>query len=183
MKTKLFFIALCFLTISCGLLRDTPGYLSGHHKLNDSQKSKIEILDTLLPEKLASSDAILVINGTTLRHYQTTTDTTLVYIWGAKCSSEVCVPLSYVDAYCKSRGYSLVIVAEYYDPIIFEQQWNSKYSLVFIDHFYYAQNKPNKYIPLFLKDVLGKEHTSLATTDDRYYIFKNGVPLFTKKQL
>lgn len=169
---------------SCFLLKNTPGFNSGEHKLTDYQKQRFSVVMELTDDTLNQNDAIKIVNGKVLRTYlQQSKDTVLVYFWSVNCSSNACLPLSSVQYYCDQRNYKLVIVAEYFDEKIFKQKWERDYPMVFIDHKYYKTNYAIKYNKLFTVDILDGASLSKENMYDRYLFFSKGRLFQTKNDL
>ena len=112
-----------------------------------------------------------VINGKRLRNCLSDEKLTLVYIWGPKCTSSVCIPLNIIQEECNRNNIELHIVAEYYDNRLMQINYDIKRPILGIDIDYYKRNLTSKYLSRFLNEL---SNTVADNSDNRYILYKNG---------
>ncbi|MCJ7934711.1 MAG: hypothetical protein MUW56_14060 [Chryseobacterium sp.] len=118
---------------------------------------------------LKYSKNIFIINGKSLKDCLQEDDKSLVYIWGPKCSSKVCIPLSSVQEYCTRKNIRLYIVAEYFDSEMMNKEYAIERPILGIDTEYYKTNLTKKYLTAFINDIAQTNYS-----EKRYLYFEKG---------
>lgn len=158
---------------SC-VITNTPGFYNGYKKLDVNSKGNIIFIkdgDDITKDRL-NIDIIYAINGKQLLYQLQLEDTSLVYFFSPNCGADACVPISNVADFCQQKGYKLFVVIEYYDNLNITKVLNpTNVPLYSVNHFYYKTAYCNKYIKLFLKDLLDKKGEYYG---QRYFLFNKG---------
>lgn len=129
----------------------------------DKSTSVCEIKQTNIPK-------IYIINGTQLKQCLLK-EKALIYIWGPKCSSKICVPLEILQRDCNTKGIDLYIVAEYYDTEQMELKYDIKRPIFGIDIEYYKTSLTSKYLSKFIYDITA----TVDESNNRFFYFEDGV--------
>ncbi len=98
-------------------------------------------------------------------------DSSIVYIWGAKCKSSVCKSLNESQEMANQAEANLFVVAEYYDAELMNLNYQISYPIMGIDTEYYKSEWTQKYLSRFLTDLTEER----ANHDGgRFLVFVNG---------
>lgn len=167
-KTVLIIIAFVFVFNSCSIRGNFKGLYSYYYKTKkESPDLFIESSTNIC--NLKYSKNIYIINGKVLKNCLRNEDKSLVYIWGAKCSSKICIPLNSLQEYCDKNNIALYVVAEYYDSEQMKKEYNMNKPILGIDTEYYKTNLTKKYLDAFMNDIAGKNYSN-----KRYIYFEKG---------
>lgn len=176
MKNNNFIIFFCFSLafISCTI----KGNFKGLYSYYDSTKSErpellisLEDSTSVCEMKQTNIPKIYIINGNQLKNCLNLNLKSLIYIWGPKCSSKICVPLEILQHDCYIKGIDLYIVAEYYDTELMELKYDINRPIFGIDIKYYKSSLTSKYLSKFIYDITGK----IEESDNRFFYFENGL--------
>lgn len=112
---------------------------------------------------------VYITNGILLKKCLMNDDKSLVYIWGPRCQSKVCIPLDTIQEICNKKGIKLYVVAEYYDSELMSEKYELKTPIFGIDTEYYKTNLTKKYTQKFIEDIKAPKEVY-----DRYLYFEKG---------
>jgi hypothetical protein len=142
---------------SCNIT--VAGLCSGYSRLSDEHKKQIVFLDTKDNVcELEKDGKIYAITGDQLHTCLETQENAMVYSWVPHCTSSSCYLLSYVQSYCDSHGFTLYVIASYYDTTrMFVEQNNISLPLFSPNEKYYKTKYRNRYTKLFMKDLIKDE--------------------------
>lgn len=172
---KYFFLFLgFFLLSSCKISGNFKG-LTSYYEQTMNEKPELFLhttsVDSLNKNVSNIVNCIFITNGITLKKALFEKEKSVVYIWQPRCNSDICYPLEIIQNFCNENGYSLYIVAEYYDIRSMDVNYNLERNIIGIDTKYYRTNFTSKYLKLFFEDVLSsKEYNSLT---NKYLVFEN----------
>jgi hypothetical protein len=121
----------------------------------------------------SSKEIIYITNGTILKKCIRKNKKTLIYVWSPNCKSKYCIPLEIIQQKCNENNIELFVVAEYYDTIKMNYNYDLKNNIFSIDVNHYKSNMVSKYMNLFFLD-LSKEIV-YNDTNNRFFIFDEGV--------
>lgn len=99
-------------------------------------------------------------------------DSSIVYIWGAKCKSSVCKSLNESQEMANEAEVNHFVVAEYYEAELMDLNYQISYPIMGIDTEYYKSEWTKTYLTRFLTDLTGKK---TAHSGGRFLVFINGV--------
>lgn len=168
----LFLLVLIFNT--CTVITDTPGFYSGYSKLSEESRNHIVITDeNILCEDIEFSDKnqLMAVTGFQLKDCLEESSNAIVYLWSPNCHSSECLPISILQHQIVKNGYDLFIVAEYLSEEIFSQI-STENKVFWPNVKYYNTDYCNKYIKLFLSDLIGNDETPIQ---NKYLMFHDGV--------
>jgi len=152
------------------------GLTSAYSHLSEEHKNKIVFLAT--EDKvceLEKDDKIYAITGDQLYKCIETQENVMIYNWVPHCTSAGCYLLSYVQSYCDSNGYTLYVVAAYYDSTrIFNEQENVSLPLFSANEKYYKTKYRNKYTKLFMKDLIKDDKLCKEIWYKKTFVFNYG---------
>ena len=174
MKQKYIFLILISIYLSSCVITNTPGFYSGYKKLNDEEKSLI-----YFPSNdqnicsLSKSNKIASITASQLQKCLKNNDTALVYIWSPFCHSKICISIESCQIYCKQHGYKLYVVSTYYDMPKMTIQNTSNTPIFSINQQYNGTDYCNKYVNLFLKDLIKEKNISKNEFYNLFFYFKS----------
>jgi hypothetical protein len=135
------------------------GLSSGYSRLSEEHKKQVVFLDTKDNVCEVEKDGkIYAITGDQLHKCIETKEIVMVYSWVPHCTSSSCYLLSYVQSYCDSHGFTLYVIASYYDTTrMFIEQENISLPLFSPNEKYYKTKYRNRYTKLFMKDLIKDE--------------------------
>jgi hypothetical protein len=138
------------------------GSFQGLYSYYDKTKEKAPHLIRRLPNSvcgLAQSEepVIYSVNGVELKKCLEHFEKSLVYIWRPKCSSDICVSPGDTQIFCTEGNIELFVVAEYYDFEMMSLNHSVNHPILGIDCDFYSTHLTNKYIPMFMADILEDE--------------------------
>jgi hypothetical protein len=167
-----------FMLLSACLVSRTPGYQSGYRYLSEEQKAKIHFADTTGNCcQYSSHDSIYAVNGMQLYRCIRNTMKAMVYIWSPHCHSTSCYSIKAVQDYCSNHGYTLFVIAEYYDDALFGSAaaFPQDRPIYSINEKYYKTTRCNRYYKLFVKELLSGQSFSKEDLFSNFFLFENGV--------
>lgn len=175
--------ALLVLSSSCAVLR-TPGLFSGYNKLEDKHKNKVKPFQED-SKKVINDGFVYFISGSQMKALLKDSPSALLYLWSPHCSSESCYLLSAVQEYCNKYEKELFIVTEYFDFEILEGQYTPdiKIPVFAADFKHYKTNYCDKYMRLFMEDILEDQHYEPKDLYKRYFFFNKGELIKTGLEL
>ncbi len=169
---KLLLLLLMGGLLSGCLITRTPGFYSGYKRLTPAEQTQIQFVppDSTIPA--LGDRAIYAVAARSLLQAMHSADTTLVYLWGPRCHSQVCASLQSVQAICHQRGYRLYVVAEYYDMAQISLQPPLQNPLLAVNQRFYQTDYCNKYTQLFSAELRRGAPLPDSTRYARYYLFE-----------
>jgi hypothetical protein len=175
---NLFFILSILFLQSC-IVINLNGYNSGYKKLSPEQKSRILVLEEGSSiHQLSNSDTIYKIKADQLLEFMQSRDSVLVHFWSPNCSAPLCYPLDYVGEAYQSKGYTLIIIADYFDMEVIAGQSieGLQYPLLAVNGEYYDTDICYKYHERFLADLLKQDKKNIEkfTLYTRHMLFSKG---------
>lgn len=175
-KHYLIYIVSFFLFSSCAIRINLKG-LYGYYQKTKTESPhllyKVTDLDSVSKNKRDSLNTkVLVVNGKTLKKYFEKNKKALIFIWGPRCSSQICFPPEILQSTCDSKNIELYIVAEYYDSEKMKINYNIKRPILGIDTEYYKTNLTSKYVKRFLDDI--DPNSKWNDSSNRCLYFENG---------
>ena len=177
MRNVFFILSILFLS-SC-ITIELSGYNSGYRKLSAEEKSRIVVLeDESSIDQLSNKDTIYKIKADQLLDFMQSRDSVLVHFWSPNCSAPLCYPLDHVGEAYQSEGYTLIIIADYFDmEVIRAQKLDAlKYPLLAVNGEYYDTDICYKYHERFIADLLKQDKKSIEkfTLYTRHMLFSKG---------
>jgi len=174
MKKSILCIAGMLLLYSCNITMD--GLTSGYSKLSEEEKQRIVFLDTQDDVcELSKDGKIYAITGDQLYKCIETQENVMVYTWVPHCTGSHCYLLSYVQSYCDSHGFTLYVVADYYDSKrMFNEQENISLPLFSANEKYYKTKYRFKYSKLFMKDLIKDDKLAKEIWYKTTFVFNYG---------
>ena len=154
MIKKLSFYLILIITMSSCFITNTPGFYNGYKNLSENEKSQIIFVNKDSSICDLNERKIYSINASQLKECLSKNDTSIVYKWGAKCSSKNCVLIEYLQRYCDKKGYNLYVVADYYHMEEMKIQNVARYPIFIANHIYYNKYYANSLNKKFIKDLL-----------------------------
>lgn len=150
------------------------GITNDYNKLTEDEKSLVKKLDSF---SAVEGRNIYEINGGQLKNELKKHKKSIVYIFANGCSSEYCLPLSYIETYAKKNDYKLYMVMSGYSFLFatFNQQFTSP--LYSIDQEYYGTKYSSKCYKMFVNDITEKPLNDRIKGKDyaSFFFYKNGV--------
>ena len=172
-----FYIYIIFITItSCGFNASFQGLYSYYNKTKEEipelliQQKNIDSICSKTSKKVKS---IYIVNGNTLKRCLQREEKSIVYVWGPNCKSKICYPLELIQSFCEKEGYSLYILAEYYDVKQMKLNHELDRNILAVDTEFYRTNLTVKYLNRFFKDV--DQNLNYDDTMNRYLLFERDV--------
>jgi len=177
MKKSFLFLLLLFVT-SC-ISVELSGYNSGYKKLSSEEKSKVTVLaDDVAISSLTNSDTVYQITASQLNDFLKQEDSVMIYFWSPHCPGESCYPISTVQEFSNKKGYSLIVVCDYFDFEAMNAQKSSAlaYPMLAINTAFYKTNRCWKYQQRFRADLFNTEVKELehGKLYSRYLLFNRG---------
>ncbi|MFT5760924.1 MAG: opacity protein-like surface antigen [Polaribacter sp.] len=173
MKKIFYLTVICLIITSCSFNGGFQGLYSYYNKTKKESPNlfiKTKNTDTICGKYSKIENFIFITDGLTLKKCLLKNEKSIVYIWGSKCKSKVCYPLEIIQSYCLKNGYSLFILAEYYDSEGMNFDYNLEKNIIAVDTKYYKTNLTTKYLNGFLKDIDNKlEYNKL---ENKYLYFE-----------
>lgn len=172
---SLFIILFTFLLHGC-IVIELSGYNSGYGKLSEEEKSLIVILEEKSSiGQLSCSDTIYKVKADQLLEFMESQDSVIVYFWSPHCSSPLCYPIDYVNKNLQSKGYTLIVITDYFDMETIQAQNldNLRYPLLAVNSEYYDTDICYKYHERFVLDLLKQDKKDVEdyTLYTRYLLF------------
>jgi hypothetical protein len=167
----IFFTSLLF--FSCTIKGNFKGLYSYYDKTKSEKPELLISLNdstSIFHLKQSTVPKIYVINGSQIKECINNSRKSVVYIWGPKCSSKICIPLEILQREANTKGVELYIVAEYYDTEKMEMKYDIVNPIFGIDVKYYKSSLTSKYLSKFIYDLIEKEDIS----NNRYFYFEEG---------
>jgi len=153
------------------------GIRSGYKKLSKTDREKIVFLDTNKDIcDIKDCEKIYSITGKQLLNCIDTNENVMVYFWKPYCTSEFCYLLTHVKKYCDSQDLVLyAVISEYYNlkRTFSEIEYISQPLFSINEHYYQTQNQ-QKFIKLFMSELLQDEKLSNEIFWHTSFVFKNG---------
>jgi hypothetical protein len=182
MKYNILFI-LTMLLSGC-MVVNTAGFYNGYKKLSEQAKKSVVLLDKEATINTLKKDTtVYAINGKQLKDCLSSNDTSLVYLWGPHCGSSSCILISSCQDYCTKRGYTLYVVADYYDMEMMSVQNKANTPLLIANHMYYNKYYANKLNGAFQKDLLNGYSLKGEQEYNRFLFFQKDSLIYTKTRL
>lgn len=175
---SLFFILSVFLLQSC-IVVQLSGYKSGYEKLSEEEKSRIVILEEKSSiGQLSTSDTIYKIKADQLLRFMESEDSVVLHFWSPHCSSPLCYPIDYVNKSYQAKGYTLIVITDYFDMETIQTQNldGSRYPLLAVNNEYYNTDICYKYHERFVLDLLkqDKQDVEELALYSRHLLFSKG---------
>jgi len=152
------------------------GLTSGYSRLSEEDKNQIvfsDAQDNIC--ELSKNGKIYAITGDQLYKCIETQENVMVYKWVPHCTGSHCYLLSYVQSYCDSHGFTLYVIADYYDSTrMFREQENISLPLFSANEKYYKTKYRNRYTKLFVKDLIKDEKLAKEIWYKNMLIFSYG---------
>ncbi|MES2513804.1 MAG: hypothetical protein V4580_06640 [Bacteroidota bacterium] len=181
---KYYSICLTSLLVSGCIIVNTPGFYNGYKKLSDEEKKSVVLLkDDDSISQLKKDTTIYAINGKQLKNCLAANDTSVVYLWGPRCSSVSCILISSCQDYCTQRSYKLYVVADYYDIEMMNAQNKANTPLLIANHIYYNRYYAGKLNSAFTSDLLNGTTLRGREQYNRFLFFKGDEFIFSKSNL
>ena len=158
------------------------GVTNDFEKLNENEKSLVKGLDSF---SATESRNIYVINGQLLKEELKKNEKSIVYIFANGCSSEYCVPLTYLENYAKENDYKLYMVMSDYTYLFLTLKQKYTSPLYSIDQEYYNTKLSSKSARMFVNDITGKPLNDRISVKEfaSYFFYENGVLVQATKKL
>ena len=113
-----------------------------------------------------------------LLEFMASEDSVLVHFWSPNCSAPLCYPLDYVHKAYASTGYTLIIIADYFDMEVINGQSieGLQYPLFAVNGEYYDTDICYKYHERFVADLLKQDKKNIEkfTLYTRHMLFSKG---------
>ena len=102
-------------------------------------------------------------------------DSVIVHFWSPHCSSPICYSIDYVNKSYQSKGYTLIVIADYFDMETIQAQNldDLRYPLLSVHNEYYDTDICYKYHERFILDLLkqDKEDVEKLALYSRHLLF------------
>lgn len=176
MKRFLCFMLGSMILQSC-VITNTPGFYSGYSQLSENEKSKIVFTD---PQReicnINTDGKIYSVTGIQLHECISSSQKAIVYFWSPNCSSEKCYNYNFINEYCQDNGYALFFIVEYYDfKKTNAELLSSALSAIYsVNERYYKTKYCNKYMRLFIKDMLVNQDCIKDVFYSNVFVFHDG---------
>lgn len=169
---KIYIVLLILLFNSCAIKGNFAGLYSYYHKMQAQKpnfyvayNSGTSVCDLPRPHQ----PQVYLTRGLDLKKCLNTSSKTVVYIWGPKCKSKICIPLELLQQKCRAQNIDLYVVAEYYDNEQMDYNYPLTHPILGIDTEYYQSDRTAKYLSAFVYDLTGA-----PPTENKYLYFENG---------
>ncbi len=173
-------LAVTLLIVSCKIDGTLQGLVSYYNRTENEGKVKYAHLNSeaICSVKMDSA-TVLVANGKQLKSCLNHYEKAIVYLWGVKCSSSKCYPLSLVQEKCRQKGIELFVVASYYDTEYMSINYGElDHPIIGVDVKHYKTNFTQKYQSRFLTDLLTPMPLTSVFSDygclNKFICFTNG---------
>ncbi|MFC6269598.1 hypothetical protein [Frigoriflavimonas asaccharolytica] len=167
-KKPIFYLFTSLSMISCQINGNFKGLYS-YYETTRKQNPNLFIKNEGNICSLPNCQNVYITNGKQLSNCLKNKEKSLIYIWGPKCTSKICIPLDIVQKICTKKNIKLYIVAEYYDSEMMDKKYNIEYPIFGIDTEYYKTNVTKKYLNSFLNDLSAE-----IQVENRYLYFEEG---------
>lgn len=156
----------------CSIKGSFQGLYSYQDRTSKVAPSLIQKPTTLICNLVQpDSPVVYLVNGVELKKCLEQHEKSLVYLWRPKCSSDVCISPGLIQSLCQKNGIELFIVAEYYDFEIMSLNHPVKRPILGIDCNYYSSHLTQKYVSMFMADLLEPGNTSPG---NYFFLFNYG---------
>lgn len=170
---RILLVLILVLYASCKINGSLQGLYSYYNKVNKAKPNLLVKPKTSICElKPAKTPKVYVVKGQDLKSCISSKKNVLVYIWGPKCKSDICYPLNPLQTICDENNVELLVLAEYYDAELMDEQYNLQRPIFGVDVEFYKQNLTSKYLPKFISDLTSGNYTN--KDENRFLYFKNG---------
>lgn len=173
MSKKYYFIFFIFIAVSlnsCKINGGLQGLYSYYNKVRKIDPDLFVKLDEVSNLKRQEQPKVYLVNGNDIYKCIVNNKKSLVYCWGPKCSSKICVPLNLLQNICDKNDIELFVVAEYYDYKLMTLAYDIERPIFGIDTEYYKTNLTSKYVSGFVSDLTSLDMESIP----RFLYFENG---------
>lgn len=169
---KIFFFLMILLFTSCSIKGNFAGLYSYYNKMHEQNPklyASATAVNSICEIKKNAIPTIYVVNGKEIKECITTKKKSVVYIWGPKCKSKICIPLELIQQKCTLKKIDMYVVAEYYDNNLMDFNYNINNPIFGIDTKYYKSDLTSNYLSKFIFDL-----TSTKVTENKYLYFEDG---------
>lgn len=178
MFKKLILGLLIFSIIMGCVVPNFKGLKSDYKKLSQDEKAKVvKFQDELIIKRLLQDDTIYSISSKPIENYiSIDKEDVVIYIWSPNCSSPYCYPIEYVQEICSRRDQKLIVIIEYFDMSQIRTQKLDvlEFPLFSIDTEFYGTDFCNKYVNLFICDLLNMNELPDEIRYKNYFLFSEG---------
>ncbi len=174
-KNQFIHIVIIFVITSCtirGSFQGLYGYQNREVKKNKFLFINTDNCDSINGNKGKLSNLGLITKGETIRKCLALNTKNIIYIWGSKCKSKVCFPLTNIQKYCDEKGIDLFVLAEYYDAADMGINYQLAKNIIAVDTKFYNSNLTNNYLASFFNEIDDKIDFS-KNNNNRYLYFEN----------
>ena len=154
---KIYFFFFIILLSSCQINGSFGGLVSHQKKLEKSNPNMLVKSNEDICFQSYKPAKVFIVNGKELLSCLSRNEKSLVHIWKPNCSSDLCIPLSNVEAIADDINATLYIVAEYYDEAKMKIDYKINNPILGIDCKYYKSSFTKKYLGDFLQGLLQKK--------------------------
>ncbi len=156
---------------ACAIIH-TPGFNSGYKRLTNEEKEKIFFVRSIDDIPCQNDGRIMAITARQLTGLLNNNGETLLYLWSPHCSSNVCVSLKKIQAFCDKADLRLYVLTEYYTDAFLQNEILSN-PMLSVNELYYKTSYCNLYLKRFLSELMPKEQKQ-SVSYNRYLLFLNG---------
>lgn len=167
---------LLFLVFTSCSITSTPGFYHGYKNLSEKEKQAVQFLsDSVSITHLSNNYQIAAIKGHHLRNYAEQIDSLMIYFWSPNCTQSECIPITSFRDYCDKKGYSYLILADYYDIDKMNAQNTGSLPYLIANHIYYNINYANRLNGALFKDFLNLRRIDYNKFYGRFMLFNKGI--------
>ena len=170
MKRCTFLIFILF--SSCAIKGNFEGLYSYYNRVKSRNPAlfvNAESDSSFCNREQLKAGKVYIVTGSRLRECLKNKKFGIVYIWGPKCSSKMCLPLELIEQKCNNMKIDLFVVAQYYDSESMSLKYNLKSPILGIDTNYYNSNLTSNYLPKFIQELTFKKGI-----EDKFLFFVDG---------
>ncbi len=150
-KTSFFLAGLSGIFL-LGVGCNVRGLTSGYRKLSKQEKATVLLVDTTDPGQL-DPQGTYRITSSEFHALLRQQPQSLIYKWVPWCTSAQCLSLNSYASYAKRHNLKLFVVADSYEPALFEINRLKGEPIFVIDHQRYGSNIRGTYSRRFVQDL------------------------------
>ena len=142
------------------------GLTTGLNLLPDDERAKV-IESTAPIDSLTADGLCHIVSVQQIKDFIANGDTVVAYTWVPGCTSDQCIPPSFIERICDDRGYKLLLLLPGFGPTSFTINDARHTPLLLPNYSIYGSKYRWKYLPRFNMDMTGRD-------DYDFWMFANG---------
>ena len=132
------------------------GLTTGIDLLPDDERAKVIASDAPI-DSLTADGNVHIVSIQRIKDFIARGDTVIAYSWVPGCSSDQCVPPSFIERICDEHGYKLLLLITDFCSTSFTINDARHTPLIMPDFSIYGSKYTWKYLPRFNMDMVGRE--------------------------